>query len=87
METIITALTPFISTAVTWLFKKVFVKVPKWLLPLFSGLVGGAIASIAQLTSNLQSPAWYVGIFLGLAGVGLHELKQKIEEAINGKEN
>ncbi|MCX7747531.1 MAG: hypothetical protein N2645_11695 [Clostridia bacterium] len=84
MENIITILTPFISTGVTWIFTKISSKIPKWLLPTISGLVGGAIVSITQLTTTLQTPKWYIGILLGLAGVGLHELKQKIEEAMSG---
>jgi len=68
--------TPLVSIVVTFLVRKAG-NLQGWLLPVISALVGlGYDAVTAYTTGHALSPV--MGILLGLAGTGLHQIKVQL---------
>lgn len=80
---IITALTPLVALAVTWVIGKVIPKIPRTALPAVSGAVGGAVGLCAQFGAQYEG-SLVVSVLLGLAGTGLFELQKSVKKL--GKE-
>jgi hypothetical protein len=75
---IISLLTPVIAPIITGVVRKVFDKIPKWTLPIICGLLGGVIQVIDNALGG--QIAWWQGILLGLAGVGVREVFDQLNK-------
>jgi hypothetical protein len=82
-DQIITFLTPILVPLLLAGVKALMPKLPSWTIPMLAPLMGILIDILnAQVTAH-QSNIW-VAAGLGLAGVGLREVKDQVLPAQNG---
>ena len=82
-DQIVQWLTPVLVPLLLAGFKKVMPSMPSWVIPLLAPVLGVVIELINGLVTSHGSNLW-VAAALGLAGVGLREVKEAIKPAPNG---
>lgn len=80
---IVTWLTPLVVPLVIIAVKRFGPRLPSWVPPVLAPLLGIAIDQINAMMST-HTPNPLIAALLGLAGVGVRELKDQIAPAPNG---
>lgn len=76
-------LTPVITPLILALAKKVAPRIPSKAIPIAAPAIGAVIAGISAIGANNPSNL-ALGAALGMAGVGIREIKDQIMPAKNG---
>lgn len=82
-DSLVQWLTPILVPLVLAGFKKVAPSLPTWIIPVLAPVLGVLIEFINGFISN-NSSNFLLAAGLGLAGVGLRELKEAVKPAPNG---
>lgn len=80
-QTIINSLTPLVGPALTAGVKKILPFVPSWALPIIATALGALFNGITTYAATNQTPNIYLAAALGLAGIGVREIKDQISPA------
>lgn len=80
-QTIIQGAIPLIVPLAIALAKAEIPKLPGWILPLLSTVLGVICDQGATALTGTSSP-WWVGAILGAAGVGVRELKDQVHQRL-----
>lgn len=82
-DKIVALLTPIIVPVILVVFKKAQPSLPSWLIPLLAPVLGVAIEYVNSLFTQ-HANNFLLAALLGLAGVGLREIKDQVKPAQNG---
>lgn len=74
------ALTPFIGPLLTAFVKSVAPKIPSGYIPAIAVALGVATNALGTVVIN-GDVSWWKAVLLGLAGIGIRELKDRIKPA------
>jgi hypothetical protein len=66
-------LTPLVSFACTWFVKRFLPRLPSYAYPIAAALFGAGATLLADLSGLVASSPW-LGLLLGLAATGLHQI-------------
>lgn len=82
-DAIVQWLTPILVPLLLAGFKRVQPSIPSWVIPMLAPVLGVVIDLVNSLITSHASNLW-VAAGLGLAGVGLREMKEAVKPAPNG---
>lgn len=83
-DKLVAALTPVIVPLILALAKKGLPMLPSWSIPLLAPVLGLLIGVVTSVLVAHPTLPWWAGGALGIAGIGLREIKDKLLPAANG---
>lgn len=75
------AIVPIVTPMLIWVIDKIpWAKIPTWTYPMLAALLGYGATWLDTLV-GVNAP-WYIGLALGLAGIGVRELVNQIRKRL-----